>query len=45
VAHEIDPDYSAALIAAMAAGVEAYAWRADVSPEEIRLVEPVPFFS
>ncbi|MEN7972967.1 MAG: DNA/RNA nuclease SfsA [Verrucomicrobiota bacterium] len=40
-AHEIDPAYAEALEAAIAAGVEAYAWRAVVSPEELRLVEPV----
>lgn len=40
-AEEIDPEYSAALKDALAAGVEVYAWRADVSPEEIRLAEPV----
>ena len=41
VADEIDPQYAAALTAALDVGVEAYAWRADVSPEEIRLCEPV----
>jgi sugar fermentation stimulation protein A len=40
-AHEIDPAYADALVAAVDAGVEVYAWRADVSPEEIRLSEPV----
>ena len=44
-AHEIDPFYAAALSTAVSAGVEAYAWRADVSPEEIRLVEPVDYRS
>jgi len=41
IADEIDPGYFQALEAAMAAGVEALAWRAKVSPEELRLVEPV----
>ena len=42
-AHEIDPAYAEALSTAVSAGVELYAWRADVSPEEIRLVEPVDY--
>ena len=40
-AHEIDPAYSAALKNAVAAGVEVYAWRTAVSPEEIRFSSPV----
>ncbi len=36
-ADEIDPDYGAALRAAMRAGVEVYAWAARVSPEEVVL--------
>ncbi|MCF7854403.1 MAG: DNA/RNA nuclease SfsA [Candidatus Pacebacteria bacterium] len=40
-AHEIDPGYAAALREALAAGVEAYAYRADVSPQGIRLAEGV----
>jgi sugar fermentation stimulation protein A len=42
-ANKIDPAYADALDAAKAAGVEIYAWRADVSPEEIRLVEAVDY--
>ncbi len=41
-AREIDPQYAAALEDAVAAGVEIHAWRADVSPEELRLATPVP---
>jgi len=41
-AREIDPAYSDALDAAVAAGVEVYAWQAGVSPREIRLSAPVP---
>jgi len=40
-AHEIDPAYAKALEAAVTAGVEVHAWRASISPEEIRLVKPV----
>jgi sugar fermentation stimulation protein A len=40
-AHEIDPQYAEALENAVMAGVEVYAWRAEVSPEAIRLVAPV----
>jgi len=40
-AHEIDPKYAEALGTAMAAGVEVYAWQADVSPEQIRLSSSV----
>ncbi|MEN8255643.1 MAG: DNA/RNA nuclease SfsA [Verrucomicrobiota bacterium] len=40
-AHEIDPAYAEALDSAMAAGVEAHAWRADASPEGIRLKKQV----
>ena len=42
-AHEIDPQYAEALKAASASGVELHAGQADVSPEELRLVEPVKF--
>ncbi len=42
IAGEIDPDYFRALEAARAAGVEVHAWRAEVSPEVVRLVEPEP---
>ncbi|MCF7849079.1 MAG: DNA/RNA nuclease SfsA [Kiritimatiellales bacterium] len=41
-AEEIDPDYAAALKNAAENGVELLAWRADVSPDELRLVLPVP---
>jgi len=40
-ATEVDPAYSTALTTAIKAGVEIYAWRANVSPEEIRLAIPV----
>jgi len=40
-AGEIDPAYADALQAAIAAGVEVYAWRADITPEGIRLCEAV----
>jgi sugar fermentation stimulation protein A len=40
-AHEIDPQYAAALEVAKDAGVEVYAWHAEVSPEGLRLVSPV----
>ncbi len=36
-AHEIDPEYAEALKKAAAGGVELYAYRADVSPAELRL--------
>lgn len=41
-ADEIDPDYGVALRRAMAAGVEVLAYRARVSPKEIRLERRVP---
>jgi sugar fermentation stimulation protein A len=44
-AHEIDPQYAEALDAALAGGVEAHAWRAAVSPEEIALKNAVEFKS
>lgn len=37
-----DPDFSRALRAAVAAGVEAYAFRCRVTLEEVRLAEPLP---
>lgn len=40
-AGEIDPEYAAALVAASAAGVEVYAWRAEVSPESMSLTASV----
>ncbi len=42
-AHEIDPAYAGALTVAGTQGVEIYAWRANTSPQTIRLTEPVPF--
>ena len=36
-AQEIDPQYAAALADAIDAGVEIHAWRAEVSPEELKL--------
>jgi sugar fermentation stimulation protein A len=42
VADDIDPDYGLALRQAAEAGVEILAWRASVSPEEIRLERPLP---
>ncbi len=41
-ADEIDPRYGEALRAALAAGVEAMAWRARVTPGEIVLECPIP---
>lgn len=41
-ADTIDTAYGAALRQALGRGVEALAWRADVSPDEIRLVEKLP---
>jgi len=38
----IDPDYGRALREALTAGVEAMAWRAEVTLDGIRLSEPVP---
>jgi sugar fermentation stimulation protein A len=43
VAGDIDPRYREALEAAMAAGVEVLAWRADVRPSGIELAEVLPF--
>jgi len=40
-AEEIDPEYSSALKDAVAAGVEVYAWRANVSPESLHLAASV----
>jgi len=40
-APEIDPKYADALSNAINNGVEIHAWRADVSPKEIRLCAPV----
>ena len=44
-AHEIDPKYADALIKAQAAGVEVLVWRAEVSPEALRLSEAVDYFN
>ncbi len=41
-ADAIDPDYGRTLRQALAAGVDAYALAAEVSPEEIRLVRRLP---
>lgn len=41
-ATEIDPEYSATLVQAAAAGVEVMAWQAKLSAREIRLVKQVP---
>lgn len=42
VADDIDPAYGEALRRALDAGVEVLAYRAEVTPEEIRVVERVP---
>ena len=42
-AWDIDPAYGEAVEAALAAGVEAMAWRAAVAPGGISLVEEIPF--
>lgn len=41
-ADDIDPSYGEELRRAVANGVEALAWRADVDPTRIELAEPVP---
>ena len=41
-ARDIDPAYGEALEAAVAAGVEALAWGADISPAGIELVRALP---
>jgi sugar fermentation stimulation protein A len=41
VAADIDPVYAATMAQAIAAGVEVVAWRATLTPEEIRLQSPV----
>jgi len=43
VAGDIDPRYRAAMIDALAAGVEVLAWGARVDPEGVELVAPLPF--
>lgn len=42
IAGDVDPTYAAALIDAMARGVEAYVWRCDLSLTGITLAAPVP---
>jgi sugar fermentation stimulation protein A len=42
-AGDIDPRYREALIEAMASGVEVLAWQADISPQGVKLVRPLPF--
>jgi sugar fermentation stimulation protein A len=42
-AHDIDPAYCRALAAALAAGVEAMAWAASITPEGISLDREIPF--
>lgn len=41
-ATEIDPEYSATLVAAARAGVEIMAWQAHMTPGEIRLARELP---
>jgi sugar fermentation stimulation protein A len=41
-AADIDPAYAAALSQALAAGVEALAWGAEISPQQIRLQQALP---
>lgn len=41
VAAEIDPVYARTMAEAVAAGVEVIAWRAKLTPEEIRLEKPI----
>jgi len=41
-ADDVDPEYGSALRGVAAGGVEVIAWRAEVSPEEIRLDQPLP---
>ncbi|MEX1146886.1 MAG: DNA/RNA nuclease SfsA, partial [Sphingomonadales bacterium] len=41
VAGDIDPAYAEALGVAMAAGVEVQAWSCTISPQEIRIVQPM----
>lgn len=42
-AAHIDPAYADSVAAALAAGVEVMAWKARLSPQELILVEPLPF--
>ncbi|MDO9084517.1 MAG: DNA/RNA nuclease SfsA [Humidesulfovibrio sp.] len=41
-AQAIDPDYASALAVALAAGVEAWVWRAQITPAGISLAERLP---
>lgn len=43
IAADIDPVYQKTLLDAMAAGVEVYAYRSELAPEQISLLESVPF--
>ena len=43
IAETIDPDYSAAVAEAKAAGVEILAYRCDVSPSNLTLTRSIPF--
>ncbi|MCL4104381.1 UNVERIFIED_CONTAM: hypothetical protein GTU68_047343 [Idotea baltica] len=42
-AGDIDPIYRETLLSAMASGVEILVWQAEISPEGMRLVRPLPF--
>ena len=42
-AQHLDPVYAALVKEAVAMGVECIAWRADISPQGMQLVEQVPF--
>lgn len=42
-AHHLDPVYGALVTEAMAMGVECFAWRADISPQGMHLVQELPF--
>ncbi|MGO1617058.1 MAG: DNA/RNA nuclease SfsA [Oceanisphaera sp.] len=42
-AHHLDPVYGALVSEAIAMGVECMAWRADISPQGMRLVQELPF--
>ncbi|MEH6634355.1 MAG: DNA/RNA nuclease SfsA [Halioglobus sp.] len=43
VAADIDPHYRLALQEAMAAGVEVMAWKAQITPQGVDLLKPLPF--
>ena len=42
-AHHLDPIYGALITEALALGVECIAWRANISPQGMQLVEQLPF--